>query len=274
MSKIDRLRSVWVVGASTGIGKALVRELDSAERTLYVSARNVSGLDQLRDRSAAAILPYPLDITDSVAVEKAAAAIGQSANGLDLLIVNAGTCEYIDSDRIDTDAVRRVLETNFLGAGSVVNASLPLLRRAKALRPDINPQLVLVSSSVTYQALPRAGAYGASKAALRYFAECLKIDLQKEGIDVRIVSPGFVKTPLTDKNDFDMPFLLSAEVAARRIVRGLGGKQFDINFPYRFTKTLKLFSWLPASWRFTLLSKMSRHEPPSGYGTHVAGKSV
>lgn len=131
MSKIDRLRSVWVVGASTGIGKALVRELDSAERTLYVSARNVSGLDQLRDRSAAAILPYPLDITDSVAVEKAAAAIGQSANGLDLLIVNAGTCEYIDSDRIDTDAVRRVLETNFLGAGSVVNASLPLLRRLR-----------------------------------------------------------------------------------------------------------------------------------------------
>jgi NAD(P)-dependent dehydrogenase (short-subunit alcohol dehydrogenase family) len=198
-------------------------------------------------------------------VAAAAKEIRTYTESLDQVIINAGTCEYIDSEEIDVGVVKEVMDTNFFGALTVVNASLPLLRAKNELSSHLQkqPQLVFMSSSVTYQALPRAGAYGASKAALRYFAECLRLDLQHEGIDVRVVSPGFVKTPLTDKNDFPMPFRISAEQAAQRIEQGLNGKQFDISFPRRFTRLLKLISFLPDGLRFKLLGKSSRH---AGHG--------
>jgi NAD(P)-dependent dehydrogenase (short-subunit alcohol dehydrogenase family) len=160
------------------------------------------------------------------------------------------------------------MDTNFYGALNVINASLPLIREAKKIRIHA-PQLVLVSSSVTYQALPRAGAYGATKAAIRYMMECLKLDLQHEGIDIRVVSPGFVKTPLTDKNDFPMPFRISADDAAQRIVKGLSGKAFDIHFPKRFTFILKALSCLPDSWRFKLVGKSSRHLEETAHVSNV-----
>ena len=259
MKTNNQTKATWIVGASSGIGESLISALQGADETIYISARNGKALNALALKSPAAVFPLPMDITDESAVNGAIEAISKKSQGLDRVIINAGTCEYIDSYSIDTEAVKRVMNTNFFGVISVINAVLPLLRMARSNDPNKSPQLVIMSSSVTYQALPRAGAYGASKAAIRYFTECLKLDLQHEGIDVRVVSPGFVKTPLTDKNDFSMPFMVSSDEAARRIVKGLNTKTFDINFPYRFTYLLKMMSWLPDSIRFSLAGKSSRH---------------
>lgn len=252
------IKSTWLVGASSGIGAALVEALDEENTQIFVSARNISKINSLFPKSAARIIPIELDVVDEASVKSALANILSHTAHLDSVIINAGTCEYIDSKEIDIASVKRVMDTNFYGALNIINASLPLIRAAKRIS-DVAPQLVLVSSSVTYQALPRAGAYGASKAAIRYMMECLKLDLQHEGIDLRVVSPGFVKTPLTDKNDFPMPFRISADEAAKRIVKGLKGKRFDIHFPKRFTFILKAISCLPDALRFKLIGKSSRH---------------
>ncbi|UZE97769.1 SDR family NAD(P)-dependent oxidoreductase [Alkalimarinus alittae] len=268
MNTTEKKRAIWIVGASTGIGEALFRELNNGSNTLFISARDKAKLESIAQKSNATVEVIDLDITDEFAVTAAAENIRQRVGRLDQVIVNAGTCEYIDSDEIDMAAVKRVMDTNFWGALNVINAALPLLRSARAMNPSCAPQLAIMSSSVTYQALPRAGAYGASKAALRYFVESLKLDLQHEGIDIRVISPGFVKTPLTDQNDFDMPFIVEVDDAAERIVKGLKSNRFDIHFPSRFTRILKTISLLPDSLRFKLVGKASRHSETSNYVNH------
>ena len=252
------IKSIWVVGASTGIGAALVSALDESNSQIFVSARDLSKIDQQFSRCSARIIPLELDVVDEASVLAAVSKIQLYTSHLDSVIINAGTCEYIDSASVDIASVKRVMDTNFYGALHIINASLPFIRQAKKIS-YVSPKLVLISSSVTYQSLPRAGAYGASKAAIRYMMECLKLDLQYEGIDVRVVSPGFVKTPLTDKNDFPMPFRISADDAAKRIVKGLNSNKFDIHFPKRFTFILKAIACLPDSLRFRLIGKSSRH---------------
>ena len=255
------MKYVWIIGASSGIGEALAHKLSGRDTTVFISARNKEKLDAMALASQHTLVPVVMDICDDWAVSDAVKQINIHTAGLDQVIINAGTCEYIDSEEINISAVKGVMETNFFGALNVVNVALPMLRKyinlGKSQIPS--PQLVFMSSSVTYQALPRAGAYGASKAALRYFVECLRLDLQHEGIDVRLISPGFVKTPLTDKNDFPMPFRISADQAADRIERGLQSKRFDISFPKRFTYILKAVSLLPDSLRFKWVGKSSRH---------------
>lgn len=252
-------RVIWIVGASSGIGESLVGALNTPGTTIFISARNKKALEAVAHNAYANVEVLPLDITDEISVQQAADFIRNKAGRLDQVIINAGTCEYIDSYKIDIAALKRVMDTNFLGALNVINVSLPLLRAALSDNPEQSPQLAVMSSSVTYQALPRAGAYGASKAALRYFVESLKLDLQHEGIDIRVISPGFVKTPLTDKNDFDMPFIVEADEAAKRIVNGLKSNKFDIHFPSRFTRILKAIALLPDALRFKLVGSTSRH---------------
>ena len=254
------MKYVWVIGASTGIGEAVALQYFNLGYQVYISARTGAKLEQLAaehnqyDESdgEGMLIPIEMDVTDEFSVGSAVQRIQDIHGRLHKVIVNAGTCEYIDDTQVALELVKRVMDTNLYGAMRVSNYVQPLLDHDEA------SQLVFISSSVTYQALPRAHAYGGSKAALRYFAQCLKMDIQHEGVDVRVVSPGFVKTPLTDKNDFDMPFMISSEDAANRIVKGLEGSNFDIHFPKRFTYTLKLFSLLPDAIKFYLLGKVSR----------------
>ncbi|MFT6261137.1 MAG: short-subunit dehydrogenase [Bermanella sp.] len=256
------MKNIWLVGASSGIGQSLAFAYAELGHRVFISARSVDALNAQALSYAETVLAnkgftgelvaVPLDVTDSTSICNAVNTIKDHVEFLDSVIINAGTCEYIDDVVMDIELFRRVMETNLFGAIQVSNASLPLLFNS----PD--PQLVFVSSSVTYQALPRAHAYGGSKVALRYFTECLKTDIQHHGVDVRLVSPGFVKTPLTDKNDFDMPFMITSDNAAQRIVHGLQGKKFDIHFPKRFTIPLKIFSFLPDRIKFKLLGKMTR----------------
>ena len=270
MNRLAAVKTVWIVGASTGIGRALVDALAAPGRTLYVSARNSLQLEKVEAEylnTDTKVVPLPVDVTDVASVEQAGSHIQALSGSLDLVVINAGVCEYIDTHNLDLAQIKSVFETNVFGALTTVKQALPLLRKSplyKATNDDQGgksnrPQLVIVSSSVTYQSLPRAGAYGGSKAALRYFAECLKIDLQKEEIEVRVVSPGFVQTPLTAKNDFPMPFMITAEKAAKKITQGLNRTTFDIAFPKPFIVMLKLIAALPERLRFKLLESLSRH---------------
>lgn len=253
------MQQIWIVGASSGIGESLALAYAQQGCRVYISARSEDSLNAMMatfnglNHGKGMLVALPMDVTDDAAIKEALDEFQQDGVFLDKVIINAGTCEYIDDVQVDLALLNRVMDTNLYGAVRVANGVMPLLNPKGA-------QLAFVSSSVTYQALPRAHAYGASKAALRYYAECLKIDAQKNNVDVRIVSPGFVKTPLTDINDFDMPFMISSEDAAQRIIKGLSSATFDIQFPKRFTYLLKLFACLPDNLKFKLLAKQSRYE--------------
>ncbi|MCH8550604.1 MAG: SDR family NAD(P)-dependent oxidoreductase [Natronospirillum sp.] len=256
--------SVWLVGASTGIGYHLAREL-AAELApeaghLFISARSADKLQALADDinksfPKVSVTVLPLDITDAPARDSALQQIADTTGSLDWLVLNAGTCEYIDMDRDDNDLdmYDRVLDTNFHGPVRLFHAALPLLRKGR------DPRLVGISSSVTFSPLPRAQAYGASKAAFTYWLGTMAADLKPLGIRVQVVSPGFVDTPLTRRNDFKMPFLLSAEDAGKRIRKGIRRQQAHIHFPKRFTLGLRLFGLLPLGWQYALNSKLSRN---------------
>jgi len=158
------------------------------------------------------------------------------------------------AERYPGQLVERVVRTNLLGVSNCLAAALPLLRAG------VRPHLVVVGSSVTWLALPRAGAYGASKAAVRYLVESQRIDLAREGIDVTLVSPGFVDTPLTRRNDFPMPQLWSAERAAQHIAKRLPRRPLEINFPSLFTWGLRVLGALPPRLRLALGLRLARHE--------------
>ncbi len=250
---------IWLVGASSGIGKALVEKLLQPGVTLYISARSEDKLKEIANQYDK-VYALPMDMTKSEDVRWSIDKINAQHGHLDTVIFNAGTCEYMNGDALEQDAIQRVFETNFFALTRLTEKVIPLLKSATEKKHS-KPKLVFIGSSVTYLALPRACAYGGSKAALRYFAESIYNDLKHLKIDVRVVSPGFVETPLTDNNDFDMPFLISAEKAADYIVKGLNGSRFDIHFPRRLTWSLKLINALPTRWRFAITSKMSKLAP-------------
>ncbi len=154
--------------------------------------------------------------------------------------------------------MERVFAPNFHGAVYCIDAALPLLRRARA--EGGRPLLAATSSAAAYLPLPRAEAYGASKAALSHFLESLRLDLAGEGIDVSVIHPGFVRTPLTDRNDFPMPMRVEVDAAAEAILKGLDRRRLDIHFPRRFTLLVKLTGILPAALRYRLGRRLTRPE--------------
>lgn len=245
----------WLTGAGSGIGRALAERLLARGDHVALSGRNAAPLEDLAaNRTNATVLP--LDITDREAVRDAGRRLEAALGGLDLVILNAGTCEYFDAGGVDVDMVERVFAANFQGAIHCIDAALPLLRRARA--EGGRPLLAATSSAAAYLALPRAEAYGASKAALSHFLEALRLDLHAEGIQISVIHPGFVRTPLTDRNDFPMPMCVEVDQAADAILDGLDHRRLDIHFPRRFTLLVKLIGILPVSLRFRLGRRLSR----------------
>ncbi|MBA5868648.1 MAG: SDR family NAD(P)-dependent oxidoreductase [Nitrospira sp. CR2.1] len=248
-------RRVWVTGASSGIGRAVAVELVRRGATVIASARNESALAQLvSDCGSERVWALPCDVTDREANHRAAADIVRRVGGLDVAFLNAGTCEYVEVETFDSAVFERTMRTNFLSMVYGIEAVLPLLRQSLA------PHLVGMSSTVAYAALPRAEAYGASKAAITYLLESLRIDLYRSGITVSAVSPGFVRTPLTDRNDFPMPFRIEVDEAARRIVDGIEAGTPEIHFPKRFSLAFKLLALLPGRI-YTRVSSMLVRRP-------------
>lgn len=239
-------RRVWIVGASSGIGAATARLLHREGALLALSARSAPALQALAGElggnqgvEGASVQLLPLDITDAQAVDAAARRLLASWGPIDLVLVMAGTYQPMRADTLDLAAARAMLETNLIGPFNLLAALTP------ALLAQRRGAIALTASVAGYGGLPRALAYGPSKAALINLAESLYLDLHPHGIGVHLISPGFVATPLTAANDFHMPALISAEQAAREILRGLARGDFETHFPRRFSRTLKLLRLLP-----------------------------
>ncbi|MDN6296876.1 MAG: SDR family NAD(P)-dependent oxidoreductase [Halomonas sp.] len=255
MSTWDTPQRIWLTGATSGIGEALARRLLSEGHRVVLSARRqekLEALSQGHDNATA----LALDVSDHDAVQAAGRRIEAELGGLDLALLNAGTCEYLDARDFDMALVERVFTANLYGTLYCVETALPLLRAARA---DGRPaRLAATSSASAYLALPRAEAYGASKAAISYFLESLRLDLSSEDIGVSVIHPGFVKTPMTEHNDFPMPMQVSTEQAVAAILDGLHKGRRDIHFPQRFTYIVKLLGILPPALRFAIGKRMVR----------------
>lgn len=236
------MSKVLITGATSVIGEALAKRYASNACEVIACGRNQEKLNRLALDPLIDTLAF--DITDPSSIEKQA----QSISDLDILILNAGDCEYIDDAKhFDGALFARIITTNLTAMGYLLEYLLPKVKSGG--------QLVLVSSSATILPLPRAEAYGASKAGVDYLAKVLSIDLAKENIGVTLVHPGFIKTPLTDKNTFTMPCLLSSEEAAKRIYQCVKNKRSYLHFPKRFTYLLKLLSCIPSPWWRKLVSR-------------------
>lgn len=241
-----RGRRVWLVGASTGIGAALARELAGRGARLALSSRSA---DKLRTLGIEEALIQPCDATDAASLAGARQALLAAWGGIDLAIYLAG--DYVPMGAADFDLARaeQVIAVNFNGA----------LRLAATVLPNLQPGggIAFVASVAGYRGLPKALCYGPGKAALIHFAECLHLDLSGRGIGVWVINPGFVQTRLTAQNDFAMPALLTPEQAARAMADGFRTEQFEIHFPKRFTSLLKLLSLLPYRWYFPLIRRFT-----------------
>lgn len=239
-----------ITGASSGIGRQLAQHYAANGWTVYAVARSKDKLDDLA--KSAGIIALPLDLTDSVAIQDTATRLQQDGVVLDLLLLNAGTCEYVDATDLDLAAFERTFAINFQAVVAATKFFMPLLKAS------LSPQLAIVSSMAHFFPFTRAEAYGASKAAVSYFADSLRVDLADSGISVHLIEPGFVDTPLTQKNDFSMPFLVPVEQAAGRIYKGLLVGQSRIRFPRRLSFTLKLLSLLPYNLRNKMAQRMKQ----------------
>ncbi|MFJ5452407.1 SDR family NAD(P)-dependent oxidoreductase [Pectobacterium jejuense] len=238
------MKRVLITGASSGIGQQLA--LDYARDGWDVLA---CGRDEQRLNALTATFPtirtISFDMTNLANTQQALDGVTA-----DLVILSAGTCEYLDNGVVEAEKVRRVLTTNVIGPVNCLSVLLPQLANGS--------HLALVGSTASLVALPRAEAYGASKAALTYFARSLSLDLQARNITVSLILPGFVETPLTARNDFPMPMLISVSQASEAIRRGLAKKKREIAFPLRFALLLKAVSVLPQSWQRLLASRLVR----------------
>jgi NAD(P)-dependent dehydrogenase (short-subunit alcohol dehydrogenase family) len=235
-------KSCLITGASSGLGRALALQYAAQGWHVLAVARSADKLNELALLSPL-IRPLALDLTDTAAVADSCDKIRQLLPGLDLLILNAGSCEYVDVSEFDLAAFDRTFALNFHAVVACVKYWLPLLRLSK------QPQLAIVSSLAWLFPFTKAQAYGASKAAISYFTDSLRLDLHGSGVRVSLIEPGFVDTPLTQKNEFPMPFLLPVDTAAARVYQAIVAGKLRYRFPTRLALTLELLNWLPYGFR-------------------------
>lgn len=240
-------KRVWLVGASSGIGAALARELSGRGARLALSARDAG---KLRALALADAVLLPCDATDNASLADAHQALRAALGGIDLVIYLAGDYAPMRADDFELGRAEHVVAVNYLGAMRLAATVLP------GLLGD-GGGIAFVASVAGYRGLPKALAYGPGKAALIHFAECLHLDLAPRGIGVWVINPGFVATPLTDKNDFDMPALLTPQQAALATLDGFATGHFEIHYPKRFTRMMKFLALLPYAWYFPLVRRIT-----------------
>ncbi|OBU22298.1 KR domain-containing protein [Photobacterium aquimaris] len=245
------MKTVLITGASSGIGQQLALDYANQGWQVYACGQNQQRLQQLvmevAPTAVGNITPLIFDVTDANQTQQVLLQLDVLP---ELIILNAGTCEYIDDGVIDSGLFKRVFEVNFFGILHCLEAIQDRFTAAT--------HLVFISSSAAYTALPRAEAYGASKAALSYFSNGLAIDLKQKVKAVTLVNPGFVATPLTNKNDFPMPMIVSCEYASDKIRHGIRNQQAEIHFPKKFTLLLKAIALLPIAAQRVIIQQMTR----------------
>ncbi len=235
--------TAWVIGASTGIGAEIARQLAASGVKVAASARSIGPSDETTNLKA-----WPLDVTDQKAVAETFAKIESAMGSIDLVIVSVGTYKPLNGFDLTLADHRAGIEVNYMGVVNVLQAILPNFRQ------KASGHIAWISSVAGYAGLPKSAAYGPSKAALINLAEGLKPELNKAGIALSVINPGFVKTPMTAANDFPMPFLMEPAEAARLTIKGLAAKKFEIAYPWVFVAILKVLRILPY-WAFFALTK-------------------
>ena len=241
-------KKIWITGASSGIGRAVAEKFASEGWKVAVSARRKELLDELAKNQN--IFSFPLDVTNSKQIEEVFKNILNEFNDLDICLFSSGTYEPKDEQSIDPNKIKNVINVNFLGVIDCVKVVENYFKNRKS------GHISIVSSIAGYRGLPNSSGYGPSKAALTNFSESIYFDFKKFGVRVSIISPGFIKTPLTDKNEFSMPFLETPEFAAKKIFDGLvKNKSFEIHFPKPLTLLLKFFRILPYKIYLFLIDK-------------------
>ena len=240
---------IWITGASSGIGKALAIKFAEKGWTVAASARRESLLQEL-NKINQNIYSFPLDVTEIENCKLVANKIIEKFGGIDICVFGTGMHDPKSEKRFNLNKIREIMEVNYFGTMNSINSIYEYFSDKK------NGQISIISSVAGYRGLPAAGAYCASKAALTSYAESLNFDMQMKNVKVSLISPGFIKTPMTDQNDFPMPMIKSPEFAANEIFKGLTEKKsFEIHFPKAFTYFLKFLQILPSSIYFKLVSK-------------------
>lgn len=238
-------KTAWITGASTGIGREVALQLAAAGVKVAASARSSEKLALL----GPSVLAVPLDVTDPGSCREAVGRIESELGPIDLAVLGAGTYSPVAIDDLDPARFANMMDTNYMGVVNCVAALAPgMISRRLG-------HLSWIASVAGYMGLPKAAAYGPTKAALINLAESLYPELRAKGVSVSVINPGFVETPLTAQNDFKMPFLMKPDEAARRTIEGLAAGRFEVAYPRRFVAILKSVRALPYPLFFRLISK-------------------
>ena len=249
-------KTIWITGASSGIGKASAIKFADEGWKVLISARRAELLDELSKNEN--IFSYPLDVTDVAQTKEVFSKIINDHENIDLCLFSSGTYERKSEKELIVENIRHVMEVNFIGVINCVSAV------EKYYKTKQNGHVAIVSSPVGYRGLPKSSGYTPSKAALNNFTQGIYFDFKKFNIKVTLITPGFIKTALTDKNEFKMPFLKSPEYAADKIYDGLINKKvFEIHFPKSLTIILKILSFLPNKIYFGLVGKLTKYQKNS-----------
>ena len=247
------MESVWITGGGTGIGRELALTYARRGAQVWISGRRAEVLAQVvaeAESLQGQVSAVVLDVTDAQACAEAWRQVSDAAGKLNRIILNAGDHREMPAVEFNQQTVEHLMNVNFYGVTRLIEQILPDLRVQGG-------QLAVVASLAGYRGLPLAAAYGASKAALINLTEALRVELDDGPVDLRLINPGFVRTPLTDRNQFEMPSLIDADEAAKRIVKGLDGTAFEIRFPTLFAGTLRALSMLPYRLYFALIKRIT-----------------
>ena len=247
-------KTIWITGGSTGIGKALAIKFANEGWNVAISARRESLLNEISNNNEN-IHAFPLDVTDKTKCKEVFEEIKNKFQDIDICFFSTGTWNPKKEKDIDVDQIENVFKVNFFGTLNSIKAVEQYFKIKK------KGTIAIVSSIAGYRGLPNSTGYGPSKSALNNLAESLYFDFKRSNVRVCLVSPGFIKTPMTDKNDFKMPFLKTTNYAAEKIYDGLIKKNvFEIHFPKSLTLILKIFSFLPSRIYFSLIGKMTKYQ--------------
>ena len=247
-------KTIWITGGSTGIGKALALKFANEGWNVAISARRENLLKEIADTNAN-ISSFPLDVTDKTKCKQVFEEIKNKFENIDICFFSTGTWNPKKEKDIDVEQIEDVFKINFFGTLNSIKAVEEYFKNKKG------GKIAIVSSIAGYRGLPNSTGYGPSKSALNNLAESLYFDFGRSDVRVCLVSPGFIKTPMTDKNDFKMPFLKTPEYAADQIYDGLVNKKsFEIHFPKALTLTLKILSFLPSKLYFNLVGRLTKYQ--------------
>ena len=243
-------KRVWIIGASSGIGEACANALLKLGAQVALSSRRKERLEQIAHTAKPEqTLILPLDVTIQLQITSAHQNIMSTWGGLDLLLFVSGVYTPLRADNFEFDIAQKTIDANLLGPMRAVSIVMPDMLKAHA------GHIAIVCSVAGYSGLPKALAYGPSKAGIINFCETLYYDLLPQGVSVHMISPGFVATEATAQNDFEMPALITADEAAKEILSGLQAGEFDIHFPKRFSGFLKFLRILPYPLYFWILRR-------------------